>query len=411
MEMLYEIGLAINESLDPTYVAQSILDRALVMVDARGGLLLVRAQEAEPPRAIGQVGLEDPGRQIPEILEIPEVEQAWQKRQLVQCEPGAANWGHLCVVPLESRKEVTGLLVVADREHREGTGPFSESDETLLRSFAYQAGAALHNARLHDNLEQAYEQLQVAQKELAQMEQLRALGNLAADMAHAMSHILGIIIGRADLYLNVPRDPEQAMQAILEAAEGGQSVIDRIRQFTRLGVGRKRTPVAVHGLLLQALEDVQALWRQRSGEHGPEIRWESHLTPLPETYANPTDLREVVSNLLINALEAMPDGGRLELRCSLDDDHIVFEVSDTGIGLSEEARAHLFEPFHTTKEGVGTGLGLSIVYRIVHDHEGEVEAHGAPGEGSRFVVRLPVRSEAPPVTEGADEDVEADFDR
>ena len=409
MEMLYEIGLAISESLDPTYVAQEVLNRALVMVDARGALLLVKEREEAPLEIAGQVGLEDPHREATELLQSVQADEVWLQGKLVQKERDATTWRHLCIVPLESRQEVAGLLLIADKEHRDGTvGPFDESDETVLRSFAYQAGAALHNARLHRHLEEAYQQLQAAQKKLAQMEQLRALGNLAADVAHTMSHILGIIIGRADMYLNLHRDPDKAMQAILETAESGQSIIERIQQFTRLGVGKKRSPLLVHELLRRALDDIQTFWQQRHGAEGPDIKWQTRLSPLPETYANPTAMKELIHNLLINALEAMPAGGNLTVECRQEDDQIVLEITDTGTGMSEEVQNRIFEPFFTTKEETGTGLG--IVYRIVNDHDGEIEVQSAPGQGSCFALHFPIRSEAPPDPEEEDEDGTADFD-
>jgi signal transduction histidine kinase len=385
LEMLYEIGLAINDSLDPSYVAQ---------------------------QPMGQVGLQDLDREVPQLLQLTEVDQAWQQRKPVQIKRDCATWCHLYIVPLLSRQEITGLLIVADKETREGTGPFDEDDETLLRSFAYQAGAALHNARLHLHLQEAYDQLQIAQKKLAQMEQLRALGNLATDVAHAMSHTLGIIIGRADMYVNFPKDPERAMSSILETAESGQRIIDRIRQFTRLGVGKKRSPVLVHDLFAQAIDDVRALWQQRHGGEGPEIEWQIRLHPLPETYVNPTDIKEVADNLLINALEAMPTGGRLTVESRREEDQIVLEIGDSGIGMAEDVRQRVFEPFFTTKEEHGTGLGLSIVYQIVNDHDGEIEVQSTPGQGSHFALRLPIRSEAPPALgqEDEEEDGEAGFD-
>ena len=395
MEMLYEIGVAINGSLDPTQVGDEILQRAVVMVDARGGALLV-------------IGM---GEDTEEVLKLAEVEEAWGQAELVQKEMVGHSWKHLCLVPLESGQVVNGLLIVADRERRGGeVGPFSENDESLLHSFAYQAGAALHNARLHHNLEEAYEELQIAQRKLAQMEQLRALGDLAADLAHAMAHIMGIIIGRADMYLNFKRDPEKTIQGIMEAAENGQEVISRIQQFTRLGVGKKREKRDINKLVEEAVAEVRDLWHQRHGEDGPEIKWQIELGELSESFVNPTDLREVFVNLVLNGLEAMPEGGQVGVRTSEQEGKLGIEVSDTGVGMGEEEKGQIFQPFFTTKETVGTGLGLSIVYRIIDDHGGEIEAQSVLGEGTRFAIQLPVNAEPPPKSEEG-EDGESDLDR
>jgi signal transduction histidine kinase len=406
MEMLYEIGLAINESLDPTYVAEAILHRALTMIDARAGLLLA-GNDADPSFAIvGQVGLNIASD---DILQLPALTQAWNERQLIQIERDTASGRHLCFVPLESHQQISGLLVFADKEHRDGSvGAFNEHDETLLRAFGHQAGTALHNAQLHHNLKEAYAQLQAAQRQLAQMEQLRALGDLAAEVTHSMSHILGVIIGRADMYFNLAKDPQETMQTIMATAESGQAAIARIQQFTRLGVGKKRVEVHLHELLQQSATDVQALWQQRNGETAPQIEWQIELAPLPITYANPTDLKEVANNLLLNALEAMPEGGTVRLTSRRQDDNLIVEVGDSGTGMDDETRQQIFKPFFSTKEESGNGLGLAIAYRIVVDHEGEIAVDSTLGQGTRFTLRLPLRSEPPPTQE--DEDVAADSD-
>ncbi len=175
-------------------------------------------------------------------------------------------------------------------------------------------------------------------------------------------------------------------------------------------MGKKRSPLLVHELLRRALDDIQTFWQQRHGAEGPDIKWQTRLSPLPETYANPTAMKELIHNLLINALEAMPAGGNLTVECRQEDDQIVLEITDTGTGMSEEVQNRIFEPFFTTKEETGTGLGLGIVYRIVNDHDGEIEVQSAPGQGSCFALHFPIRSEAPPDPEEEDEDGTADFD-
>jgi len=386
MQMLYEIGLAINESLDPMQVVEEILNRAIVMVDARVGLLIIK--EDEESKIIGQVGVKG---DLTAILRMPEVVRAWNDNQLSQHLADTPAGNHICVVPLESRGETGGLLIFVDKEHRGNTvGPFDEQDETLLKSFAYQAGASLHNARLHENLEEAYEKLKIAQRKLAQMEQLRALGELGAQVAHAMNHILGIITGHADMYLNFGRDPENTIRTIMETAESGQGVMERIQQFARLNVGKKRVPVDMARLIEDSTADVQTLWHGRQGEKAASVEWVLSLEPVPETYANPTDLKEVISNIVLNALEAMPSGGQLEITCSKKQESIYIAIRDTGIGMNEETQKQIFTPFFSTNEEWGTGLGLAIAYRIIADHEGEIGVESSVDEGCCFTIRVPI---------------------
>ena len=407
MELLYEVGLALSESLDPTRVAAELLRRALMMVDARSALLLVRRRDEDSFEAVGQVGAQ---QDAAAVVAMPQLEQAWGRRQLVQFESGLADFGNICVVPLECRDEVGGLLVVADKEARGGrTGPFDDNDESLLHSFALQAGAALHNARLHADLTQAYRELEAAHAKIAQLEQLRALGDLAADVTHSMRHTLGLIIGRADLFLSYAQEPEKAMAAILAAAEEGQQLIDRIHRATRLGVGRSRHAADVNALLREAAADVKALAHAAATGDG-DVVWEMALDDLPETYINTADIKDLFVNLMLNAVEAMPHGGRLEVRSAASAESIDVSIGDSGVGMSDETRARLFEPFFTTKEQAGAGLGLSIVFRIVEDHGGSIAAHSDEGGGSTFTVSLPrVTEPAVSVDEGGD--AEAHLDR
>lgn len=404
MEMLYEIGVALNGSLDPTEVAEEILQRGLVMVDAGGAALLVRDDEASAWQLAGCVGAEI---EEAELFALAELDIAWRERRLLQGERKAESWQFLCVVPLLSSDAISGVLIVADREERGGKcGPFDEDHLALLRSFAGQAGTALHNARLHRRLENTHAQLQQAQRKLAQLEQLRALGDLAAELTHAMRHMLGVIVGRADLYLSLGGDPEQTLRAIVDTAEEGQQLVERIQRSTRLGVGRSREQIDMAALLEEAIADARAWDRQRDDEG--EIVWHIQIPALPTLRANRADIKEVFVNLLINSMEALSVNGEVGVFASAGEEGLDICVRDNGCGMSEKVRERIFDPFFTTKEETGSGLGLSIVYRIVDDHGGEIVVDSAPGEGCAIAIKLPFMSTAPASEE---EHVEIDIDR
>lgn len=407
MEMLYEIGVALNESLDLPHVAQEILNRALVMVDARGGMLLTKDQEEGSLKIIAHLGLGGEEGELDQLLQLEGLGESWRRKEVRQEEGALATGRSLCFVPLESRGEVRGLLVVADKEHRAGeTGPFSESDVKLLRSFAYQAGAALQNARLHHHLQQAYEQLKAAQEKLAQVEQLRALGDVAAEVAHELNHILTSIMGRADVYLSFGKDPVPAMRTIFDAATQGMEIVARIQRFTQLGVGRQRGAVDLETLIREVVTQTQWTWKERGPQGGAALDWQLRLQPLPPIQANATELQEVCTNLLLNGLEAMPAGGRLQVNARPAPAGVEIEVRDTGIGIPADLQKRIFTPFFTTKEGAGRGLGLSIAYRIVHAHGGNLEVESLPGQGTCFRIFLPLQAETSS-TLREDEDVKA----
>ena len=138
-----------------------------------------------------------------------------------------------------------------------------------------------------------------------------------------MNHILGIITGHADMYLNFGRDPDNTIQTIMATAESGQGVMERIQQFARLSVGKKRVPVDISSLIQDSVADMQTLWHGRQGEAAASVDWVLTLEATPTTYANPTDLKEVFSNIVLNALAAMPGGGQLEITCRVRQGSIV----------------------------------------------------------------------------------------
>ena len=380
MQMLYEVGIALSESLDPQVVAQEILQRALAMVDAGCGLLLMRTDTGALESA-ADIGV-TPG-EIEAILRLDELESARQERKTIQWKRSAHKPRCLCVVPLQHHQQVSGLLIVGDKETRGAdTGPFDEGDISLLHSLALQAGAALHNASLHRNLEDAYKQLKAAQAKIAQLEQLRALGDLAADVTHAMSHVLGVIIGRADLFLHHGKDPGTTVAAIATAAEGGQEIVDRIKKVTRLGVGEDRSLETIDELAAQALADVKLLSHV-------DVAWHARFGGPDEHLVNAVDIREAIANLLLNAAEAVGNGGRVELTTRFENGAVAIGVRDDGPGMADEIRARVFEPFFTTKDTAGAGLGLSIVYRIAEAHGGSVDVESLPGQGATFTLTLP----------------------
>lgn len=309
------------------------------------------------------------------------------------------NPRHLCLVPLRFRHEVGGLLIVADKEERSGTvTAFDGDDRNLLDSFAQQAGAALRNAGLHRDLQVAFEALQAAQEKIAQLEQLRALGDLAAEVTHAVRHVMGLVIGHADSHLTLKTDPEKAMKAILAAAEGGQELIDRIDRVTRLGVGRERTLEQLNAVATQALTQARQLEAGATG-----VDWHSDLAAdLPASYLNQADIREVVVNLLVNAAQAIGDEGTVHLRTQHAEGVLRLSVEDTGHGIPDKLRERIFDPFFTTRDGIGGGLGLSIVRRIVEDHGGGVTVDSTQGKGTTFTVSLPVE-DTPPAESAAEE--------
>jgi CheY-like chemotaxis protein len=153
-------------------------------------------------------------------------------------------------------------------------------------------------------------------------------------------------------------------------------------------------------VIRDALDVTQPRWRDEPQSRGIVVRVETKLSPLPPVPGNPAELREVLTNLILNALDAMPNGGTLTLTSRADEPGVTIAVQDTGIGMTDEVRRHIFDPFFTTKGPKGTGLGLAVVYGIVTRHGGEIQVESREGVGSTFTIRLPYGLiELPPTPE------------
>ena len=170
-----------------------------------------------------EIGLADA---LAALSALDEVRKAWDEGQVAHIDRGDGEVPrHVAIVPLRFHEEVGGVLLLADKEMRGGSATgFDDDDDGMLESFAMQPGSALRNARLHQDLQSAFEALKAAQEKIAQLEQLRALG----DLTHSMRHALGLVVGHADMFLALKSDPEKAMRSVLSTAEGGQNLIGRI---------------------------------------------------------------------------------------------------------------------------------------------------------------------------------------
>jgi GAF domain-containing protein len=296
------------------------------------------------------------------------------------------------VVPIGSEDEVHGVLYVSNRSAR----PFTDHDEAILRRLADYAGAAIKNANLYQGLRAALAQLAQSQAALVQSERLRALGEMAAGVAHDFNNMLAVIAGRSDLLLTKTDDPAlmKALHDIRRAATTGAATVRRIQNFT--GTRRARPPgrVALGDVVREVVELTRVRWKDDAQRRGiPYVV--SVEGEAPEVAGHADELREVFTNLLNNALDAMPQGGRCAFRLAAEAGTASVEVEDTGSGMTPEVRARIFEPFFTTKGPKGSGLGLSVSWGIINSSGGTLTVDSAPGAGTRLIVRLPIPGELP----------------
>ncbi|SPF50508.1 putative Histidine kinase [Syntrophobacter sp. SbD1] len=239
---------------------------------------------------------------------------------------------------------------------------------------------------------------------LVMTERLSAVGEMASGVAHNFNNLLQMILGAADaaaakLASGKMRDAAEAVAKIQEASQRAAEVVRRIKDFTHFrenGSASRETSIDLGELLKEAVQLTQPLWKDLPDSRKYDVR----LVQTDKCFAmgKPSEIYEVIVNLIRNALEAMPQGGTLNISVEPVEDTIYLKMSDTGHGISDENLQRLFEPFFTTKGLKSSGLGLSSSYGIIKRYQGEIRVESQVGSGTTFTVILP-RAEAAPVEE------------
>jgi CheY-like chemotaxis protein len=253
--------------------------------------------------------------------------------------------------------------------------------------------------------------LQQTQQQMVQQERLRALGEMASGIAHDFNNALTMILGFSELMLAEPELLEDAAQVrqnlelVAMAAQDAASIVRRLRELYR-----ERSPdedveaVDLASVARAAIALTEPRWRAQAQAQGVHLTVTEEVRPGSIALASEADLRELLTNLIINAVDACEDQGTIVVRAAPEGDTVLLEVADTGHGMTEEVLARCLEPFFTTKEDRGTGLGLPMVYAIVQRHGGEIGIDSALGRGTTIGVRLPraLHGATGPAGEGVD---------
>src|SRR5579859_309471 len=246
-----------------------------------------------------------------------------------------------------------------------------------------------------------------ARERVEESERLRALGEMASGIAHDFNNMLAIILGRCELLLGLMSGLDvaprlaQHLEVVRQAARDGEETVKRLQTFS--GISRRPSIGAMEvGVVLRdVLEFTRPRWRDRAQQTGVTIDVSVDDEPLPPLVGNPSELREVLVNMVFNAVDALPHGGAITLRARQVGDTVQVQVADTGTGMTDEVRRRVFDPFFSTKGTRGAGLGLSMSYGIVARLGGRIEVDSAPGRGTAFTIIFPFRraEQAEPVPE------------
>ncbi|MGH7392646.1 MAG: response regulator [Candidatus Rokuibacteriota bacterium] len=228
--------------------------------------------------------------------------------------------------------------------------------------------------------------------QLQQSEKLTALGQLAGGIAHDFNNLLQAILGYAQLMKQNLADVDlvnRSLKVLESAAIDGSETVRRIQQFARLRPDEQFVAVEVNRIVQDAVAIIKPRWEEKTAQENRPLELKLDLGAVPAVNGRPAALTEVMTNLMLNAIDAMPEGGTLTIVTRPSDDRAVVTVADTGLGMSESVRRRIFEPFFSTKGESGSGLGLAMAYSIVKRHGGDIRVESEPGRGAAFVITLP----------------------
>jgi signal transduction histidine kinase/ActR/RegA family two-component response regulator len=299
----------------------------------------------------------------------------------------------LLVQPVQVGDELLGIFAIAWVRDAHA---FSLDDLRLADGIAKQAAVAI--------------ELHRTQRHIIEQERLNAVGKMASGLAHDFNNALVPISGYAEMLLEhqeILQDPAKAtkyLKLIMTGVEDAASVVSRLREFYRKREeGETFRPLSLNQMVEQAVALTRPRWRDEALGSGRTILVEADMRPVPRILGSESELRELLTNLIFNAVDAMPDGGTIRMRTGLREvptsdesrltpavPQVFLEVSDTGTGMTEEVRRRCLEPFFSTKGERGTGLGLPMVYGIVKRHRGTMDIESTVGKGTTFIVLLPV---------------------
>jgi GAF domain-containing protein/CheY-like chemotaxis protein len=410
LSVLHDMSREVTGQLDRTAVLQAIRRQVARVFDVSNLIIAQRepgADEAEfvlrlvdgvedttPPLrcAPGAIGLTsvvlDTGRPV----RTDDYAQECVRRGVVPV-PASVERRYWLGVPLTVGDAVFGAIAL-----RGGTRAFTEADERLLTNIAHLAALALSSARLFEERTRAYGELAAAQDQLVRTEKLRALGEMASGVAHDFNNLLASVLGRAQLLLRRVQEPQlrQWLHVIERSALDGAQTVKRLQEFTRIRRDQPLVPLDLNQVVRDALDITQSRWREEPLSRGIAIEVCTVFGELPAVVGDAAELREAMTNLILNAVDAMPQGGTLSLTTAAVEDRVEVTVADSGIGIPAAVRDKIFDPFFTTKGPQGTGLGLSMTYGIISRHGASVAVESEEGRGSAFRIVFPSAMEVAP---------------
>lgn len=281
-------------------------------------------------------------------------------------------------------EEQRGTVEVVYSEKKPGLdeGPFLKEERSLIDAVAREVAQIVERKQTEEDKERLQEQLRHADR-------LATIGQLSAGVAHELNEPIGSVLGFAQLIQKNPKISEQIKQdieKIMKASLHAREVVKKLMLFAR-----QMPPHKTQVNMNQIIEEGLYFLESRCAKEG--IKVIRSLSPdLPEITADPAQMTQVLVNVVVNSIQAMPSGGKLMIQTKASDKFVFITIEDTGVGMSEKVMRQIFLPFFTTKDvGQGTGLGLPVVHGIVTSHAGFINVSSKEGQGTRFEIQLPIK--------------------
>jgi PAS domain S-box-containing protein len=303
----------------------------------------------------------------------------------------------LVVAPLLFESQAFGVLIAARCE----AGSFSSGECEFLQQLSEHVGLGAHQAETHNALQQAYDDLRQTRQTVMQQERLKALGQMASGIAHDINNAISPVALYTEMLLerepNLSKLTREYLETTQIAIGDVAHTVARMREFYRQQEPNLvLSPVNLNVLVQQVVDLSRARWYDVPLQRGIVIELRQDLAQdLAFIGGIESEIREALINLVFNAVDAMPEGGKLVIRTNNLENaaksrYVDLEVVDSGVGMDEQTKLRCLEPFFTTKGERGTGLGLAMVYGVTRRHNADVQIESAPGQGTTLRLRFPV---------------------
>ena len=399
---LYEIGKTLSSTLD----LDELFKKALELLKDRWGYVLggiffldkekdelyIRHvvgrnfEEVKHMRfKVGVDGIVGWVAKTGELLYVPDVSK--DPRYI----PGSPAGKSEVAIPFKIRDQVIGVLDIESNEPR----GFDEEDLKTLSSFVSQMSISIENAQLFSDLKQTLQELKLAQDQIIQAEKLRAMGEMASGVAHDFNNVLAVVLGNIQLLLYQldhlsPEEIREGLKIIEQSSKDGAETVRRIQEFTGVRRDKEFVSLSLNEIITEVVNITQPRWKDQTQKKGIQVGLAAQLGEIPLIMGNPSELREVLTNIIFNAVDAMPEGGKLTIATQPQaEGWVEVRIADTGIGMTEEVKKRIFDPFFTTKGVTNSGLGMSVSYGIIKRHGGEILIESELGKGTTFIIHLP----------------------